>query len=141
MDKKISIILSTYNEAEVIENTINEIFNQQVPDYTIIQLSGNYTGYRDDFILKDMERMAKFVTESGSKCLWVGPADSRNRTRIPRLYRLINTAVSSYCEVFRSDDVTTYPSTGGDGFHYSGTEGRNQARIWGESVFKEFYPY
>ena len=27
MDKKISIILSTYNEAEAIENTINQIFN------------------------------------------------------------------------------------------------------------------
>ena len=27
MDKKISIILSTYNEAPVIEETINEIFN------------------------------------------------------------------------------------------------------------------
>ena len=27
MDKKISIILSTYNEAPVIEQTINEIFN------------------------------------------------------------------------------------------------------------------
>ena len=27
MDKKISIILSTYNEAQVIEDTISQIFN------------------------------------------------------------------------------------------------------------------
>ena len=28
----------------------------------IIQLSGNYTGYADSFILKDMEKLAKYVT-------------------------------------------------------------------------------
>ena len=40
MDKKISIILSTYNEAKVIENTINEIF-KHVKDAEIIVVDDN----------------------------------------------------------------------------------------------------
>ena len=85
-----------------------------------------------------MEKMAKFVTEKGSKCLWVGSADSRNRTRIPRLNRLIEESVSSYCKIFKSSEVTTYPSTGGDGIHYSGVEGRREAAKWANYVFDAF---
>ena len=40
MDKKISIILSTYNEAKVIENTINEI-SKHVKDAEIILVDDN----------------------------------------------------------------------------------------------------
>ena len=40
MDKKISIILSTYNEAPVIEETINEIFNN-VKNAEIILVDDN----------------------------------------------------------------------------------------------------
>ena len=117
---------------------INEIFERKIPDYTIIQLSGNYTGYRDEFILSDMKKMAKFVTEKGSECLWVGPADSRNRTRIPRLNRLIEESVASYCKIFKSSEVTTYPETDGDGIHYSGVEGRREATNWANYVFDAF---
>ena len=37
---------------------IKEFFKKQIPDYTIGQLSGNYSGYTDDFILKDTEKTA-----------------------------------------------------------------------------------
>ena len=37
MDKKVSIILSTYNEASVIEETINKIFKYLNNDRTIFE--------------------------------------------------------------------------------------------------------
>ncbi len=40
MDKKVSIILSTYNEAEIIEKTINEIF-KTVPNCEIVLVDDN----------------------------------------------------------------------------------------------------
>ena len=40
MDKKITIILSTYNEAQVIEETINEIINK-VKNVEIILVDDN----------------------------------------------------------------------------------------------------
>ena len=40
MDKKVSIILSTYNEASVIENTISEIF-KYINDVEIILVDDN----------------------------------------------------------------------------------------------------
>ena len=59
-----------------------------MPEHTIVQLSGNYAGYTDDFILNDIEKTAQFITGNGSNCVWVGPADSRDRSRIPRLKNL-----------------------------------------------------
>lgn len=117
---------------------ITEFFKKQIPDYTVVQLSGNYSGYTDDFIMKDTEKTAKFITENGSRCLWVGPADSRDRSRIPRLKKLLERSVSPYCELFWSDLVTNYPENGGDGIHYSGPEGVRQAKIWANSVFEAF---
>ena len=42
MDKKISIILSTYNEAAVIEESINEIFNT-IKNVEIVVVDDNST--------------------------------------------------------------------------------------------------
>ena len=117
---------------------ITDFFRKQIPDHTIVQLSGNYSGYSDDFILKDTEKTAKFITENGSKCFWIGPADSRDRSRIPRLKRLLEISVAPYCDMFWSDSVTKYPETGGDGIHYSGPEGMKQAKIWAEKAFESF---
>ena len=117
---------------------LRNIFSSRVPEHTIVQLSGNYAGYTDDFILKDIEKTAKFITVHGSKCLWVGPADSRDRSRIPRLKKLIEKAASPYCDLFWSDQVTKYPEVGGDGIHYSGKEGIRQAKIWANAVFDYF---
>lgn len=117
---------------------LTNIFSSRIPEYTIVQLSGNYAGYTDDFILKDIEKTAQFITGHGSKCLWVGPADSRDRSRIPRLKNLIQKAASPYCDLFWSDQVTKYPETGGDGIHYSGKEGVRQAKIWANAVFDYF---
>ena len=39
MDKKISIILSTYNEASVIEHTIGEIFKYLNKEYNIDKIN------------------------------------------------------------------------------------------------------
>ena len=52
MDKKISIILSTYNEAPVIEQTINEIFNNGVD---VDKLPKNL----DDKVKTETERQKK----------------------------------------------------------------------------------
>ena len=85
--------------------------------------------------------MADFISATGAKCLWVGAADARDRSRLPRLYHLVEEAVWDKCRIVDSRRYTTYPATGGDGVHYYGPEGTRQAKIWAQAVFNEFLDF
>ena len=108
------------------------------PEFVIVELSGNYSGYSDRFSIDDMKRMAKYIVESGAKCIWVGAPDARNRSRLPRLYDLLEKSILPYCHLVEGRRYTTYPSSGGDGIHYYGTEGRREAQNWARGVYEEF---
>jgi len=108
------------------------------PQFVLVELAGNYTDASDEYTVRDMRELAQKIYDSGAKCLWIGAADSRDRTRIPRLYKLMHEAVSELCHQFDSTLVTTYPTTGGDGVHYAGEEGRVQTKRWADAVLTEF---
>jgi hypothetical protein len=120
----------------LIANLLEEV----KPDYVIIELSGNYTKRTDEFMISDTRRLLDFIeSKIGFKrCLWSGVPDSRDPSRIPRLYSVLKQAIGDRCPIVDASVITKYPSTGGDGVHYGGNAGRQQTQIWADQVMKQF---
>lgn len=130
-----------YNDESIYESkyptpSIVKIISEFKADIAIIQLGGNYAGYKDSFIMEDTLKIAELVIDNGMKCYWVGAPDSRvNRERRIEVSRLIKENIGHLCTFIDSASMTKYPVTGGDGIHYWGTEGTATAKKWAENVF------
>ena len=109
------------------------------PESIIIALGANYTYASDSFMRSDIKRLLDYTESFTKNCLWVGPPHTRkNPERLPRLYKIIEEVVGKRCKIFKSHEVTTYPSRGSDGIHYWGKEGKAMAYKWATKVFDTF---
>jgi len=122
------------------------VFGQLVseikPSLVVVELGANYTGYpSDDFVVNDMKKLVKKISDSGAKCFWVTMPDSRAaKPDVPRILQLTSKAVTPYCTYFDSTQVTHYPATGGDGTHYEFPAALPIANAWAEAAFKAMQP-
>lgn len=116
------------------------LLHEMRPDVVLVELGANFVNIPDDkYAINDLKAMVKNIKNSGSRCYWIGPPDSRKyRTERPRIYRLVNEAVGSDCPIFDSLSVTSYPDVGGDGVHYWFKEGMPIAKKWADAVAADF---
>jgi len=119
---------------------IENLLTNMRPDVVIMEFGGNYAGYpSDEFVIKDIEKFIWKIKNSGAKCFFVTNPDTRKQQEhIPRILNLIKSAIKDECPIFESYKVTSYPSIGGDGIHYSFPAGKPIAEAWAWAVFQAF---
>ncbi len=113
---------------------------QHRPSHVIVALATNYANYPDEnFIVRDMRKMASDIVATGAKCFWIGMPTSRKlATKHEKIDRLTRQAVSDLCTYFDSFAVTTYPATGSDGIHFYFQGGKEVAENWAKEAFSAF---
>ena len=107
------------------------------PSVLVVSLGANMVGYGESSIRSQIDSICDKAKAAGCKIVWVGPPDSRSqdKNQVAKLYNVLNSEVSKYNGVVvDSRQYTKYPSSGGDGLHYSGTEGTKTANNWANSV-------
>ncbi len=107
------------------------------PSVLVVSLGANMVGYGESSIRSQIDSICDKAKAAGCKIVWVGPPDSRSqdKNQVAKLYNVLNSEVSKYDGVVvDSRQYTKYPSSGGDGLHYSGNEGTKTANNWANSV-------
>jgi len=112
------------------------------PALVVVELGANYADIpSDDFIVNDMKKLVKKISDSGASCFWITMPDARSgREKIPRVLQLTYKAVTPFCTYFDSTLVTKYPAKGGDGVHYWFPAGLPIAKTWAEAAFDAMTP-
>ena len=117
---------------------IKDIIEDFQPDFLIVALGANYYKFSSSYARKDLNKLLKLMKSTDAPCLWIGPPDTRKFPKeSKRVYKVLEETVAKQCEFFNSENVTKYPSSGGDGVHYWG-KGKKTAREWALKVFKTF---
>ncbi len=107
------------------------------PSVLVVSLGANMVGYSESSIRSQIDSICDKAKAAGCKIVWVGPPDSRSqdKNQVAKLYNVLNSEVGKYDGVVvDSRQYTKYPSSGGDGLHYSGSEGTKTANKWANSV-------
>ena len=107
------------------------------PSVLVVSLGANMVGYSESSIRSQIDSICDKAKAAGCKIVWVGPPDSRSqdKNQVAKLYHVLNSEVGKYNGVVvDSRQYTKYPSSGGDGLHYSGNEGTQTAKNWANSV-------
>ena len=107
------------------------------PSVLVVSLGANMVGYSESSIRSQIDSICDKAKAAGCKIVWVGPPDSRSQddNQVAKLYNVLQSEVAKYDGVVvDSRQYTEYPSSGGDGLHYSGTEGTAKAKSWANSV-------
>lgn len=107
------------------------------PSVLVVSLGANMVGYSESSIRSQIDSICDKAKAAGCKIVWVGPPDSRSQdnNQVAKLYNVLNSEVGKYNGVVvDSRQYTKYPSSGGDGLHYSGNEGTQTAKNWANSV-------
>ncbi|HAE38550.1 MAG TPA: hypothetical protein DCG57_07915 [Candidatus Riflebacteria bacterium] len=119
---------------------LKTLIKEKKPDVLVVSLGANLIGGSDAAIINQVRSICQVARENNTQLVWVGPPDGREDKKSTaaqtRLYLALKSAVSEYGATFiDSRPYTEYPTTGGDGVHYSGTEGSRIAKEWAKSVY------
>jgi hypothetical protein len=124
---------------------IAELLKKHQPDVTLIALGANLFNTPFETSAKVTDDLVQTVAASGSKCIWIGPPDSRDRSgpKMDETYGILRGASYPECLFLDSRKWTHYPATGGDGTHYDhlGPEGVKISEAWAMKVFEAARPY
>jgi len=114
------------------------------PAYTVVELGTNMYGHTPEWVVQTSHEMAMQIVNSGSKCIWIGPPQTRNTPEpgLGKVFEGLRAAVGPYCLLFDSRNFTSYPATGGDGIHFNslGEPGQLIAEKWAFAAFYAFSP-
>lgn len=116
---------------------LKNLIDQYKPTVLCVSLGANMVGYGESTIRNMIESVCDKGKAAGCKIVWVGPPDSRiqDKNQVNNLYKILNSEIAKYNGVLvDSRQYTDYPNSGGDGLHYSGTEGTAKAKTWANSV-------
>lgn len=137
-DSRGSDLHSPVSKTPLAEELLKDVF----PDIAILQFGGNYMGYANEFIKKDIVKTAEFFTAQGIRCFWVGAPDSRiRRERRAEVKKIIQETIKDHCTFIDSTLFTKYPASGGDGIHYWGIQGGKIARQWAKKVYEFIFEF
>ena len=118
----------------LIENLLDEV----QPTSIVVELSGNYKGYSDEFTVADSTRLFNLIVEKDLPCLWIGSPSARKETRRQgEVIELVRSVVEAHCTFVDSRLHTKYPA-GGDGYHYWGPAGRREMKKLADVAFETF---
>ena len=107
------------------------------PSVLVVSLGANMVGYSESTQRSMVDSICDKAKAAGCKIVWVGPPDSRiqDKGQVSSLYSVLKSEVAKYDGVVvDSREYTDYPSSGGDGLHYSGNEGTKKAQTWANEV-------
>ena len=116
---------------------LTNLIDTYKPNVLVVSLGANMVGYGESTIRSMIESVCDKAKTAGCKIVWVGPPDSRIQkdSDVSKLYSILNSEIAKYDGVLvDSRKYTEYPSSGGDGLHYSGTNGTEKAKNWANSV-------
>jgi len=122
------------------------------PDLTVVALGANLINWatsKPEFSARQTRELAQKISASGSKCLWVGPPNGRNKPidKLTTLYEMLMRETKDYCMFFDSrpeslsfldfEELSKKANKSGDGVHYDslGQVGRTAMRKWAREVF------
>lgn len=116
---------------------LQNMIDSYKPSVLVVSLGANMVGYPASTQRTMIENICDKAKAAGCKIVWVGPPDSRSQddNQVANLYSVLKSEIAKYDGVLiDSRQYTEYPSSGGDGLHYSGTEGTAKAKTWANSV-------
>lgn len=118
---------------------LEKLIREQRPEVLVVSLGANMTGQSAAKIEADARKLLEIAKAAGTKIVWVGPPNGRDSpTRVRQketVCNVISRVVQEYGGKFiDSRQHTAYPSSGGDGVHFWGSEGKAKAENWANKV-------
>lgn len=120
--------------------SLPDLIKEYKPTVMVVSLGANLFGASEATVKRETQRIIDTAKEAGCTLVWVGPPRAREDIKSiaaqDRLCETIKATVGSQGTFVDSRPFTTYPSGGGDGLHYWGTEGSKTAKAWAGSVLE-----
>lgn len=116
---------------------LQSLIDEYKPSVLVVSLGANMVGYSESSIRSQIQSICDKAQAANCKLVWVGPPDSRSQdnAQVNTLYTVLKSEIAKYDgTLVDSRQYTEYPASGGDGLHYSGTEGTAKAKTWANSV-------
>jgi hypothetical protein len=123
---------------------LDELIAAVKPKTIIVGLGSNLVPLSADRRRAETEAMMADVARKADNCIWIGPPDARkfSREEINAVYVLLRELASNHgCALLDSRSYTQYPDKGGDGLHYSGSQGTSIAKAWAYKLFSKEIAY
>ncbi|HOY68220.1 MAG TPA: LysM peptidoglycan-binding domain-containing protein [Candidatus Ozemobacteraceae bacterium] len=118
--------------------SLPEMIREYKPTVLVVSLGANLFGASEATVKRETQRIIDTAKAAGCTLVWVGPPRARESVKSiaaqDRLCETIKATVGTQGTFVDSRPVTNYPSSGGDGLHYWGTEGSKTAKAWAGSV-------
>jgi len=118
--------------------SLPELIKEYKPTVLVVSLGANLFGSSEAAVRRETQRIIDTAKAAGCTLVWVGPPRARESvTSIAtqdRLCEAIKSTVGSQGTFVDSRPLTQYPTSGGDGLHYWGTEGSRTAKSWAGNV-------
>lgn len=116
---------------------LEQLIAREKPQMILVNLGANFRGGNPK---AEVDKIGQIAKKHNIPLVWVGPPktrqDSANPSSIQAFDRAMAEAVAPYGKYIPSSNLTPKYS-GGDGIHYSGSEGTNIARNWANGVFNQ----
>ncbi|MBF0548832.1 MAG: LysM peptidoglycan-binding domain-containing protein [Candidatus Riflebacteria bacterium] len=116
---------------------LSEQINEFKPTMIIISLGANLVGSSEQGVRNQCNGLLNVAQTSGASIVWVGPPQSRDMAKTNKVCEDLKKSLLPPIFFIDSRPMTHYPATGGDGIHYSGSEGSAIAKEWADGVFNE----
>lgn len=114
---------------------LDDLINKERPSVIVVNLGANFRGSNPKSQVDELGQVAK---KHGIPIVWVGPPktgkDGSNSAELAKFDQQMAAAVAPYGTYVSSNRHTPHYS-GGDGLHYTGTQGTQLAKSWADGVF------
>jgi len=118
--------------------SLPEMIREYKPSVLVVSLGANLFGASEATVKRETQQIIDTAKAAGCTLVWVGPPRARESVKSfaaqDRLCETIKTTIGTQGTFVDSRPFTKYPSNGGDGLHYWGTEGTKIAKAWADSV-------
>ncbi len=120
--------------------SLPDMIREYKPTVLVVSLGANLFGASEATVKRETQRIIDTAKEAGCTLVWVGPPRAREDVKSiaaqDRLCETIKATVGTQGTFVDSRPFTKYPSGGGDGLHYWGTEGSKTAKAWAGNVLE-----
>ena len=114
---------------------LENLIAQEKPSVILVNLGANFRGGNPK---AEVDKIGQVARKHNIPIIWVGPPKTREDNSTPSSIQSFDKkmaeAVAPYGKYIPSSNLTPKYS-GGDGIHYSGSEGNSIARQWASGVF------
>lgn len=120
--------------------SLPDLIKEYKPTVLVVSLGANLFGASEATVKRETQRIIDTAKQAGCTLVWVGPPRAREDVKTiaaqDRLCETIKATVGTQGTFVDSRPFTKYPSGGGDGLHYWGTEGSKTAKAWAGNVLE-----